>query len=115
MSGIGLSQWPSPTSTRCLAYTNRLCPYPLAERRLLIAAAPLRRCLSETPSVTHRTMARSEGASFHSITSSARARIDAGNLMPSALAVFTLTTSSKRVGRSIGKSEGRAPFSILST
>ena len=51
----------------------------------------------------------------HSITSSARARSAAGTVMPSALAVFILMTSWKRVGCSIGKSAGWAPLRILST
>src|SRR5437016_11378817 len=54
-------------------------------------------------------------AAIHSITSSARARSVAGTVMPSALAVFILMTSWKRVGCSTGKSAGWAPFRILST
>src|SRR6202043_1850080 len=54
-------------------------------------------------------------ASDHSITSSARARSVAGTVMPSALAVFILMTSWKRVGCSTGKSAGWAPLRILST
>jgi hypothetical protein len=38
------------------------------------------------------------------ITSSARSRIDSGIVMPSALAVLRLTTSSNLVGCSIGRS-----------
>src|SRR4030095_15283923 len=51
----------------------------------------------------------------HSITSSARARSVAGTVMQSALAVFILMTSWKRVGCSTGKSAGWAPLRILST
>src|SRR5262245_57944159 len=51
----------------------------------------------------------------YSITSSARARSVAGTVMPSALAVFILMTSWKRVGCSTGKSAGWAPLRILST
>src|SRR6476646_3834236 len=51
----------------------------------------------------------------HSITSSARASSVAGTVMPSALAVFILMTSWKRVGCSTGKSAGWAPLRILST
>src|SRR5262245_27734290 len=54
-------------------------------------------------------------ASHHSITSSARARSVAGTVMPSALAVFILMTSWKRVGCSTGKSAGWAPLRVLST
>src|SRR5215472_1918940 len=49
----------------------------------------------------------------HSITSSARSRIDVGNSMPIALAVLLLTTSSNLVGNSTGRSAAGVPFSIL--
>src|SRR4051794_33692191 len=62
---------------------------------------------------------RLDRASFawrtHSITSSARASSVGGTAMPSALAVFILMISSKRVGCSTGRSAGRAPLRILST
>ena len=58
---------------------------------------------------------RDELALSHSITSSARVRSAAGTVMPSALAVFILMTSWKRVGCSTGKSAGWAPLRILST
>src|SRR5262245_20058411 len=45
-------------------------------------------------------------ASHHSITSSASASSVGGTSTPSALAVLTLMTSSKRVGCSTGKSDG---------
>jgi hypothetical protein len=51
----------------------------------------------------------------HSITSSARARIDCGTVRPSALAVLILMTSSNVVGRWTGRSAGLAPFRILPT
>jgi hypothetical protein len=50
-----------------------------------------------------------------SITSSARSKIDVGTLTPSWLAVFMLTTSRKREGRSTGKVAGRSPPGILAT
>ena len=50
-----------------------------------------------------------------SITSSARWSTDGGRVMPSALAVARLITSSKVVGCSMGRSPGFAPFRILST
>src|SRR5262245_35385656 len=56
-----------------------------------------------------------ELAPLHSITSSARASSVAGTVMPSALAVFILMTSWKRVRCSTGKSAGWAPLRILST
>jgi hypothetical protein len=46
------------------------------------------------------------GSQSHSITSSARASKAAGTVNPSALAVFILMTSWKRVGCSTGKSAG---------
>ncbi len=52
---------------------------------------------------------------IHSITSSARTRMDCGIVMPRALAVLRLTTSSNRVGCSTGKSAGLAPLNILPT
>ena len=54
-------------------------------------------------------------ATTHSITSSARASSVGGTARPSALAVLMLTTRSKRVGCSTGKSDGFAPLRILST
>ena len=50
----------------------------------------------------------------YSITSSARASIVGGTMMPSAFAVFKLMISSNLVGCSIGSSAGFAPFKILS-
>src|SRR5204862_3893307 len=54
-------------------------------------------------------------AEAYSITSSARARNDGGRASPISRAVPRLTTSSKRVGYSIGRSPGLAPFRILAT
>src|SRR5262249_52637550 len=51
----------------------------------------------------------------YSITSSTQARMDGGIVNASELAVLRLTTSSKRVGCSIGRSVGLAPLSILPT
>ena len=55
------------------------------------------------------------GETAHSITSSARASKEGGTVRPSALAVFMLIASSNLVGCSTGRSEGLAPFRILST
>ena len=52
---------------------------------------------------------------FHSITWSARARIEGGIVIPSALAIFRSTIRSILVGRWMGRSEGLAPLRILST
>src|SRR6516164_2868520 len=49
----------------------------------------------------------------HSMTSSARARIDWGIVRPSALAVLRLTTSSNLVACSTGRSAGLAPLRIF--
>src|SRR3984893_2147013 len=49
----------------------------------------------------------------HSMTSSARARIDGGTERPSALAVLRLITSSNVVGCCIGRSAGLAPLRIF--
>src|SRR5262249_40067928 len=48
----------------------------------------------------------------HSITSSARARIDGGTVRPSSLAVLRLTTSSNVAGCWAGRSAGLTPFRI---
>ena len=58
---------------------------------------------------------RDELAPPHSITSSAVARSVGGTFTPSDFAVFEFTISSKRVGRSAGKSAGLVPFRILAT
>src|SRR5262249_41477205 len=58
---------------------------------------------------------RDELAAFHSMTSLARSRNDSGILMPIALAVVRLTTSSNLVGCSTGISPGFVPRKILST
>src|SRR5262249_51736717 len=57
---------------------------------------------------------RDELAALHSITSSARSRIEVEISIPIALAVLKLTTSSNLVGCSIGRSVGFAPFAIRS-
>jgi len=49
----------------------------------------------------------------HSMTSSARARIEGGIVRPSALAVLRLTTSSKVVGCWTGRPAGLAPLRIF--
>ena len=56
-----------------------------------------------------------EAAAPHSMTSSARERIDGGTVRPSAFAVFRLMTKSKCVGPSIGNSPAEAPRKIRAT
>jgi hypothetical protein len=51
---------------------------------------------------------------IYSITSSARSSNDRGKVIPIALAVLRLMTSSIWVGNSTGRSPGLAPFKILS-
>ena len=51
----------------------------------------------------------------HSITRSARSRIDGGMVRPRAFAARLFRTSSNFVGCSTGRSAGLAPFKILST
>src|SRR5215470_6697694 len=58
---------------------------------------------------------RDELATSHSITSSARNKIDVGTDTSIALAVFKLSTNSKLVGCSTGRSDGFAPLRILAT
>src|SRR5262249_23539106 len=58
---------------------------------------------------------RDEVATFHSITSSARASNVAGISRPSTFAGVRLTTRSNLIGCSIGISAGLAPRRILST
>ena len=53
--------------------------------------------------------------SHHSITSSARTRIDGGIARPSACAVRTFNASSNFVGCSTGRSPGLAPLRSLTT
>src|SRR6476660_781284 len=56
-----------------------------------------------------------EVPSLHSIISSAVDSSEGGTVRPRALTVFRLMTNLKRVGCSMGRSRGFAPFSILST
>src|SRR5260370_14097064 len=58
---------------------------------------------------------RSQITALHSITRSARRRIDGGILRPSAFAVLRLIASSNFVGRSTGSAAGLSPLRILST
>src|SRR5262249_23294638 len=58
---------------------------------------------------------RDEVAALHSITSSARSRMDVGNAIPKLFAVLRLITSANFVGNSAGSSAGLAPRSTLAT
>ena len=52
---------------------------------------------------------RDDLAAIHSITSSARSRIDGGTVSPSAVAVLRFTTISNLVGSCTGRSPGFSP------
>src|SRR5262249_30842793 len=69
----------------------------------------------ERPCDSRTAEQRDERASFHSITSSARASTPAGNLMPRALAVRWLRVSSNLIGACTGRSAGFAPLRMRST
>src|SRR6516165_8397326 len=57
----------------------------------------------------HHDYGERTNAPAHSMTSSARARIDGGTVRPSACAVLRLTTSSNLVGCWTGRSAGFSP------
>jgi hypothetical protein len=72
------------------------------------------RARHERPRTSRTTDKRDElGAAAHSMTSSARIKIEAGTVNPSALAVLRLMNISNLVGCTTGKSAGFAPLSIL--
>src|SRR5262249_30424632 len=73
------------------------------QRRLL-------RARPERPGGCRATEKRDEIAAPHSITSSARASSVSGTVMPSALAVLRLMTSSYLVGACTGRSAGFSPL-----
>src|SRR5262249_19573020 len=75
----------------------------------------LLRTRHQRPSRRRAAEQRDELATLHSITSSARKRIDVGNTIPKPFAVFRLMTSSNVVGNSAGSSAGLAPRSTLAT
>jgi hypothetical protein len=84
----------------------------------LLPVYPDERTSSDRPGMSglcqQATLSPARYASY-SITSSARSKKASGIIMPSAFAVVRLTTSSKVVGCSTGRSAGFAPFKILST
>ena len=86
---------------------------PVGEKQAQAAAHDQRRAHQRDDE--RRVLGEKAPARNHSITLSARTRIDCGIVMPSAFAVFMLTTSSNFVGCSIGISAGLAPLKILST
>ena len=85
---------------------------------------PLLRARRERPKIRrHGRRAAEEGdelaalhwCSRHSMTSSARSRIEVGTSSPSALAVFMLSTVSYFTGACTGRSAGFSPFRMRST
>ena len=74
----------------------------------------IRRSLRERP-CCRAAEQRDELATFHSITSSARASSVGGIWRPSAFAVFRLITSSYLVGCMTGRSAGLSPLRIRPT
>ena len=93
----------------CLAHTSGFRRAPLAARR------PTSRCSVARAIKLHRLERLQTAKSGHLITRSARSRIDCGIVIPSALAVFRLITSSNVVGCCTGRSAGLVPFAIRST
>src|SRR5262249_37852715 len=109
-----------PLLTRALAFV----PIERSLRPRVGLFAPLRDKVTSSaqslvpsgqPSLSILTEPHDELASFHSITSSARASSVGEISRPSALAVVRLKTSSNLVGCSTGRPLGLAPRRILST
>ena len=71
------------------------------------------RVMQQIGLVSRETVGAAGGV--HSITASARSSTELGIEMPSALAVFRLTTNSRRVACSNGMSAGLAPLRMRST
>src|SRR5262249_47169965 len=74
----------------------------------------LLRARGERPRRRRAAEQRDEGATFHSITSSARASTVGGLSRPSALAVLRLSTVSYLVGACTGRSPGLSPLRMRS-
>jgi len=115
-----ISSWIGTNSVRCAAISTRTAPN--SSRTRCCCAARNSRVIHHTRTAhvnqTHISVAKrvlgelTRLAHDHSMTSSARARIDGGTVMPRASAVFKLTTSSKVVGCWTGRSAGFAPLRI---
>ena len=86
---------------------------PMSEYSSMSGLAPQADLHFGSPPVSH--VPTGDITPFHSIISSARSRNDLGIVMPIALAVVTLITSSNFVGCSTGISPGFMPRRILST
>ena len=92
---------------RCSRAGRSRCEVADYRHRLLLRAHGAR-CCYRAAHQEHQL-----AAFHHSMTSSARARIDGGTVRPSALAVLRLTTSSNVVGCWTGRSAGLAPLRIF--
>src|SRR5262249_12997554 len=89
----------------------------VGDMRYQCAYAPysvrLLRARRERPCERRSAQQGDELAALHSITSSARSRIDDGSVIPISFAVFKFATSWNRVGRSAGNSATFAPCRTL--
>src|SRR5262245_50818165 len=100
---------------------ERLQAIRITVRRLTVEEPDYRRLLllrrrRDRPSRRSAAEQRDELAPpDHSITSSARNKIEVGSVIPSALAVWRLAVMLNLVARSMGSSAGFAPLRILST
>src|SRR5262249_24762377 len=110
---------PTQTGKRLNECRNVSCSGIIFVERQQHAYAPhavaLLRARQERPRDCRATEQRDKIPPSHSITSSARSRIDWGTVRPSALAVLRLTTISNFVGNCTGRSPGFAPRRMRST
>jgi hypothetical protein len=83
------------------------------QRILLMSALPPKADIGTQPGDVR--LCQKQTLACYSINSSARTINDDGMVRPSVLAVRMLMNSSNFVGCSTGKSDGLAPFKILST
>ena len=96
------SEWSNGIERRCSGLTN------------LVRYATAQPCVQDRDSKSlMRTLDSKPRANRYWITLSARTMTSGGNVMPSALAVFILMTSSNSVGCWTGKSSAFAPLRIL--
>jgi hypothetical protein len=109
--------WPRQNKVGCRLWVKRY-PVPPAgpDAKSAMARKPTRfQCPTPNRRPASETLNKFGSRRSHSITSSARSKKASGIVMPSAFAAVRLTTSSKVVGCSTGRSAGFAPFKILST
>src|SRR6516165_10375631 len=104
-----LLERPEPSLKVCIICGDR---EKHADAPYALSLLPPRR---ERPGYRRAAEERDEGASSHSMTSSARASRVAGTVRPSAFAVLRLITSSYLVGAWTGRSLGFSPLRMRST